>query len=87
MTRGTTRGFKKMSDLIITLFSDGSLMDVGTLSSSLMEDIPAIYAVEYDGKEYAIDDEYYYKNQRNAKELTIKLLVYDNEVHIEKVDI
>ena len=82
-----------MSDLIITLFSDGSLMDVGTISSSLMEDIPAIYAVEYNGREYAIDDEYYYKNQKNAKEMTNitdidKIhIFYDNEVHIEKVDI
>lgn len=62
-------------------------MDVSTIRTSLMEDIPAIYAVEYDGKEYVIDDDYYFQNQKNAKELNIKLLVYDNEVHIEKLDI
>lgn len=77
----------KMNEIIISLFSDGSLMDVSSLTQSIMELLPQCYAVEFDGKEYVIDDDYYFKNQKNAKELNIKLLVYDNEVIIEKLNI
>lgn len=76
-----------MNDIIISLFSDGSLMDVATVHESIMELLPTCYAVEFNGKTYCIDDEYYMKCMENAKELNIKLLVFDNEVHVEEVDI
>lgn len=73
-----------MDKLIIELFEDGSLCDLETKGESVMDLMDAIYAVEFNGKEYKIDDDYYFKHMKNSKELNIKLLVYDNEVIIDK---
>lgn len=76
-----------MSDIIISLFQDESLMDIATPAESIMELLPSCYAVEFDGKTYYIDDDYFMRNTANAKELNIKLLVYDSDVLVEKVGI
>lgn len=77
-----------MNELTISLMQDGSLFDIEAFGESLFELLPTIYKVDIGNKTYELgeDSNEFINNYSNATDVTIHVLMYQNQVNVEKVD-
>lgn len=76
-----------MNQLNIVLMGDGSLFDIESFGESVFELLPTIYKIDVGNKTYQLgeEDNDFLKQYSNATDVTIHLLMFQNDIKKETV--